>query len=215
MAPIRTFHKAGWGALAFALLAAGALAAEGDALKESDASRLRPYASCDGFAGGVRATIADRRPADAPRWREVVVDGEVRRVSVLDGYRVFYSYPRTYPFARLNAERSDPARYDEDKRVVREQFAAIARADGDVELASFAAGGFSGQTLAKKALGGRALGITHIFADADATIVTIFFLNQEPEVRSFRTHEEFVALRERFVRGYLECVETRRAARRP
>src|SRR5437879_10758880 len=41
-----------------------------------------------------------------------------RRVSVTEGYRVMYSYPRTYPFASLKAEGSDPSKYAEDKQVV-------------------------------------------------------------------------------------------------
>ena len=65
---------------------------------------------------------------------------------MVDGYRVTYTYPKTYSFANLRAERSDPSKYNADKRLVTENF------------------------------------------------------------------EEFISLRDRFVRGYIECVAKKRAA---
>ena len=177
-----------------------------------DVSKLQRYIRCDGFAEGVRGTILDRRPRTADPWREVGFDGQIQLVSVVDGYRVMYSYPRTFPFARLNAERSDPSRYPEDKRIVTLNLTAMEKADGSLTLASFSAHGFSGQTLTKQELAGTTLGMTQIFSDEDAVIVTIFFLNQMPEIRRFQTHEEFISLRDSFVRGYLECVAKKRAA---
>ncbi|HEX6828772.1 MAG TPA: hypothetical protein VF104_07320, partial [Burkholderiales bacterium] len=115
-------------------------------------------------------------------------------------------YPRTYPFANLKVERSDPARYDADKRIVTDNFVAIAAADENTALAGFSSRGFSGQTLTKRELGGTTLGITQILSDEDSVIVTIYFLNQAPENRRFQTHEEFISLRDSFVHGYLECV---------
>ena len=167
---------------------------------------LQRYIHCDGFAEGVRGVTMDRRPSNAPLWREVAFDGRTERVSVVDGYRVMYSYPRTHPFANLKAERSDPSKYDADKRTVTEYFAAIAAADGNALLASFSNRGFSGQTLTKTELGGTTLGITQIFSDEESVIVTIYFLNQAPEYRRFQTYEEFISLRDSFVHGYLECV---------
>jgi hypothetical protein len=131
---------------------------------------------------------------------------------VVDGYRVMYSYPRTYWFASLKAERSDPSRYSEDKRIVTENFAALAAEDGNASLADFSEHGFAGQNLTKKNLGGTTLGITQILWDEDFVIVTIYFANQAPENRAFQTHAEFVALRDRFVRGYVECVAKKRIA---
>ena len=171
-----------------------------------DSSRLQPYIHCDGFAGGVRGVTLDRRPPTAEPWREVSSGGRTWRVSVVEGYRVMYSYPRTYPFASLKAERSDPAKYAEDKQVVMRSLAELASPDSNTELAGFSSQGFSGQTVTKKELGGSTLGITQIFSDSDLVIVTIFFLNHAPQDRRFQTYEEFVSLRDDFVRGYIECV---------
>src|SRR5262249_3264325 len=131
-----------------------------------DAPTMQAYVHCDGFAGGVRGVTLDRRPADAARWREVGLGEKIERVSVVDGYRVIYSYPRTYWFANLKAERSDASRYSEDKRIVTENFVALASADDNTVLTSFSDLGFAGQTLTKKALSGSTLGITQILSDA-------------------------------------------------
>ena len=153
----------------------------------------------------------DRRPQGAEPWREVDFSGKSQRVSVLDGYRVMYSYARTYPFANLKAERSDPSRYIEDKRIVTLNLAEMANADGALDLVNFSYRGFSGQTLMKRELAGRALGIAQILSDEDSVIVTIYFLNQTPENRRFQTYEEFISLRDAFIRGYIECVAKKRS----
>lgn len=191
---------------------AGLLLLASVAGQAASSATLQAYIHCDGFAGGVRGVALDRRPPTGAPWREVGLGAKSERVSVIDGYRVMYSYPRTYWFARLNAERSDPSRYGEDRRIVTENFAALAAADGDASLADFSERGFAGQNLTKKKLGGTTLGITQLLSDEDSVIVTIYFANQAPENRAFHTHAEFVALRDRFVRGYIECAAKKRIA---
>jgi hypothetical protein len=200
--------------LAVILVPHGAACARepGAAGQPEHALKLRPYIRCDGFAGGVRGVALDRRPQTAPPWREVGFGGMSERVSVVDGYRVTYSYPRTLRFANLKAERSDPSRYVEDKRIVMLSLVEMAKADGGTKLADFSDRGFSGQSLTKKELGGTTLGMTQIFSDEDSVIVTIYFMNQVPERRRFQTYEEFIFLRDSFVRGYVECVARKKSA---
>ncbi len=177
---------------------------------ESD-SKFQPYVLCDGFAEGVRGVTLDRRPQTAEPWRDVGIGGKSQRVSVIAGYRVMYSYARTYPFANLKAERSDPSKYLEDKGIVTSYFADMAKADENSDLVNFSGQGFSGQTLTKRELTGRTLGITQILWDDDSIIVTIYFLNQAPENRRFKTYEEFISLRDSFIHGYIECVTKKRS----
>ena len=177
---------------------------------ESD-SKFQQYFRCDGFAEGVRGVILDQRPQRAEPWREVGIGGKSQRVSVIDGYRVMYSYARNYPFATLKAERSDPSKYLKDKEIVTSYFADIAKADDKSDLVNFSGQNFSGQTLTKRELTGRTLGITQILWDEDSIIVTIYFLNQEPENRKFKTYEEFISLRDGFINGYIECVTKKRS----
>src|SRR5882672_6322624 len=116
------------------------------------ALNLRPYIHCDGFAGGVRGVALDRRPQTAEPWREVGFGNTSGRMSVVDGYRVAYSYPRTFHFANLKAERSDPSRYAEDKRIVTLNLADMARADGNTALAGFSDRGFLGPDAGEKGI---------------------------------------------------------------
>src|SRR5712691_6644078 len=190
------------------------LAIRGTSVAAEDSSRLQPYIHCDGFAGGVRGVTLDRRPSTAEPWRDVSSGGRIWRISVVEGYRVMYSYPRTYPFASLKAERSDPSNYGEDKQIVMRSLVELASADGNTERVDFSNQGFSGQTVTKKELGGSTLGITQIFSDEDSVIVTVFFLNHAPQNRRFQTYEEFIALRDDFVRGYIECAASKRSRAR-
>jgi len=183
-----------------------------DDVQAQQALKLRPYIHCDGFAGGVRGVALDRRPRTAEPWRAVGLGNRSGRVSVVDGYRVAYSYPRTFHFANLRAELSDPSRYAEDKEIVTQNLADMAKADGNTALTEFSDRDFSGQTLAKKDLSGTTLAITQIFSDSDSVIVTIYFMNQVPEMRRFQTLEEFIALRDSFIRGYVECVAKKKSA---
>ena len=173
---------------------------------------LQPYVHCDGFADGIRAVTLHRRPQTANPWREVEFGGQSQRVSVVDGYRVGYSYPRKFGFASLRAERSDPSKYAGDKQTVTLILAEMAKADGSTDLVEFSDRSFSGQMLLKRELSGSTLAMTQIFSDEDSVIVTIYFHNQVPEKRNFQTYEEFIALRDRFIRGYIECVASKRSA---
>ncbi|HEY6239256.1 MAG TPA: hypothetical protein VIW78_00300, partial [Burkholderiales bacterium] len=148
----------------------------------------------------------------AERWREAGFSGGKQRVSVVDGYRVMYSYVRTFPFANLKAEQADASRYVEDKGIVALDLAEMVKADDSLDLVNFSYRDFSGQKVTKRELAGRALGIAQIFSDEDLVIVTIYFLNQIPENRRFQTYEEFISLRDAFIRGYIDCVAEKRAA---
>ena len=198
--------------LVLAVAHGAAAAGEPDPARlQENSLQLQPYAHCDGFADGIRAVTLDRRPQTAEPWREVGLGGQSQRVSVVDGYRVGYSYPRKFGFASLRADRSDPSKYAGDKQTVTLILAEMAQADGSTDLVEFTDQGFSGQTLSKRELSGSTLAMTQIFSDEDSVIVTIYFHNQVPEMRIFQTYEEFISLRDRFIRGYIECVARKRS----
>lgn len=187
--------------LALAFAAGGAQADLG--------AKLAPYASCEGFAGGVRIKRQARRPAEEPPWREVTAKGETRRISVIDGIRVVYEYPGKDPFVDLKIEASDPAKYAEDKRELRRMFEAVARTEGPGAYKTLEGPGYSGQEVVKPQLEGSMLAITQLFFDADKVIVSIYFPyfpTQPAMARSFADHAQFVAMRAAFVRGYLDCI---------
>ncbi len=188
-------------------------AAERDPRGQAEGTaKLESYIRCDGFAGGVRGVTLDRRPQTAEPWREVRFGGRSQRVSVVDGYRVMYSYVRTFPFANLKVEQSDRRGYVEDKEIVTSNFAEMAKADDSLDLVAFSYRGFAVQVLTKRKLAGRTLAMVQMLSDEDSVIVTSYFLNQIPEHRRFQTFEEFISLRDAFIRGYIECVARKRLA---
>ncbi len=211
LAPLRVPDASGVSCSAVALLFllllsahASSSAGERDSPGQAEsAAKLQLYIHCDGFAGGVRAVTLDRRPQTAEAWREVDFGGRRQRISVMDGYRVMYSYARTYPFANLKAERSDRWRYVDDRGIAMSSLAELAKADDSLDLVASSFRGFSVQTLTKRELAGRALGMVQILSDEDSVIVTIYFMNQISENRRFQTFEEFMSLRDAFIRGYI------------
>ena len=171
---------------------------------------LKPYASCEGFAGGIRIKRQTPRPASEPPWREVTAKGETRKISVIDGIRVVYAFPDKEPFADVKVEASDPAKYAEDKRELQRMFEAVAATEGPGAYKTIAGRGYTGQEVVKPVLGGTFVGITQLFFDADKVIVSIYFPyfpNIPASALSFNNHGQFVALRAAFVQGYLACVE--------
>jgi hypothetical protein len=167
---------------------------------------LEPYAACDGLADDIRIKRKAPRPAEEPPWREVTVKGATRRISVVDGIRVVYAAPGGNPFADLKAEASDPARYPEDKRELKAMFEAAARSEGPGAYKTLEGRGYTGQEVVKPAIEGSTLAITQLFFDADKVVVSIYFPNVPALGRSFASHAQFVALRAKFVRNYLDCI---------
>ena len=198
------------GALIRAAFLPLALAFASAGVQAEATAKLERYASCEGFAGGVGIRRKAERPAEEPPWREVTGKGVTRRISVIDGIRVVYAYPEKDPFADLKVEASDPAKYAEDKRELRQMFEAVARTEGPGAYKTIDGPGYTGQEVVKPALGGSLLAITQLFFDADKVVVSItfpWFPTQPASALSFSTHTQFVALRAAFVRGYLDCIE--------
>jgi hypothetical protein len=190
-------------------LVALALACASPGAQADTFATLKPYASCEGFADGVRIKRQSRRSVDEPPWREVTAKGVTRKISVIDGIRSVYAWPGKEPFADLKAEAADPAKYAEDKRSLARMFEAAALSEGPGAYTTLEGRGYSGQEVVKPALRGSTLAITQLFFDADNVVVSIYFPYIPPAGRSFDDHAQFVALRAAFVRGYLECIGRR------
>jgi hypothetical protein len=186
------------------LVACAALDAQADRL-----ATLQAYASCEGFANGIRIKRQSRRPAESEPWREVTAKGETRKISVVDGMRTIYTWPEKDPFADLKVEASDPAKYAEDKRVLERMFEAAAKTEGPGAYRTLKGRHYTGQEVVKPALEGSMFAITQLFFDADKIVVSIYFPNVHPLGRSFGDHKQFVALRAAFMQGYLDCLEKR------
>lgn len=193
--------RAGLISLLLACLAAGAQA--------NTYEMLKPYASCEGFADGIRIKRQARRSVDEPPYREVTVKGVIHKFSVIDGIRTVYAWPEKEPFADMKVEASDPAKYAVEKHELQRIFEIVAKTEGPKAYTTIKGRGYTGQEVVKPALGGSMAAITQLFFDADKVVVSIYFpyFEKIPAIaRGFSSHEQFVSLRTAFMRGYLECL---------
>jgi len=170
---------------------------------------LKPYTSCQ-FEDGLKVVQVDRLPKGVTFRTETTLSGE-KKISLADGYRVMVAYPKTDFFANIKAEKSNPDDYAKDKETVIEGLKwAIAHGKEmeSQEPIKVSYNGFEGDALNRKSLIGNTLGITILFSDADHQIITIYFLNQNPQKRKFQTIEEWRTLRDNFLNRYTSCVRT-------
>jgi len=71
--------------------------------------------------------------------------------------------------------------------------------------------GLDARGLDREKLEGGVLGIYLLLDDTSRILTTIYFLNQEPEGRSFQTMEEYRVARDRFLDTYSACASGRRS----
>jgi hypothetical protein len=193
-------------------------------LAAQQADALRPLTRCD-FADGLRIVAADRAPAEI-RQRQVMTARGPRAVSLADGYRVMLAYPGSDYFANVKIELSQEPRYPDDKDAIVDnmqylanQSSREARAKVAVERRSYK--GFDSYAVNfptidffipnnPPTLGGGPVGTYVLFDETRKVIVTVYFLNQRPERRRFKTIEEWRVLRDRFLDSYTTCLASSR-----
>jgi len=66
--------------------------------------------------------------------------------------------------------------------------------------------GFEVYGLDRKKLEGNTLGIYLLIDDRTHIVASVFFLNQEPQLRKFSTLAEYAALRDHFLDAYTSCI---------
>ncbi len=174
---------------------------------------LKPYTSCQ-FEDELKIVQVDQLPRGVKSRTVETLSGE-KKVSLAAGYRVMVAYPRTDFFANIKAEKSNPNDYAKDKEAVIENLKwAIAKSKEmeSQEPIKVSYNGFEGYALNRKSLIGGTLGITVLFSDTEHTILTIYFLNQNPKKRKFETIEDWRALRDKFLNRYTSCLKDNPAA---
>ena len=127
-------------------------------------------------------------------------------MSLADGYRVMLAYPSTDFFANLKLELSQDSRYPQDKQTVVEslrylsnQSSREARTSVPIERPAYRGVDVYGVNFPTidfyiennpPTLGGGPIGTYVLFDDPRKVIVTVYFLNQRPGGRRFKTTEE-------------------------
>lgn len=124
---------------------------------------------------------------------------------MIDGYRVMFAYRDESFFANLKVETSAESEYVNDRDAIVAHLEHMAKGAGVARkrYASFDAYSIDQPTIDAPG----PLGIHVLFRDASQTVVTIYFLNQEPSRRHFQSLQEYEVLRDAFLHDYVACME--------
>jgi hypothetical protein len=123
-----------------------------------------------------------------------------------------FAYPNEDFFANVKVELLPEAGYAESKKALIANFEYIL-ASGDNSRnykLKPVLNGFEVQGLDRQKREGGVLGIYLLFDDATRTVITIYFLNQEPPKR-FTTMDEYSVVRDQFLGDYTGCIRKKLA----
>lgn len=182
----------------------------GQSVKRDDS--LKPFTSCS-LKSGLRIVQVDRLP-EKSKERTVRTSKGDEKISMADGYRVMVAYnDRRDWFANIKVESSVAADYETNKQKAIENLKWAASTTNELqhpEPVKISINGHDGYETSKRSLNGSMLGIYLFFYDADRTIMTIYFINQNANRMKFQTIEEWRAVRDEFLDTYTTCVNNGR-----
>jgi hypothetical protein len=202
--------------LVMVAVVAGSLNSPARSFAQSETNdSLKPFTSCD-LDNGLKIVQVDRLPKSV-KSRTVKTSKGDQKISLADGYRVMVAYndDRDW-FANIKAEKSVTAEYEQDKERVMENLKWAASTSKELESpepVKVSFGEYEGYGTSKQTLTGNMLGIYVLFSDVDRTIITFYFINQNPKRKRFQTVEEWRVLRDGFLNTYTTCVKSNRSAR--
>jgi len=184
----------------------------GQSSKRDDS--LKPFTTCE-LDNGLRIVQVDRLPKNV-KSRTVTTSKGDQAISLADGYRVMVAYndDRDW-FANIKAEKSITTEYEQDKELVIEGLKWAASTSKELESqepVKISVGEYEGYGTSKRTLVGNMLGIYVLFSDANHTITTLYFINQNPKRKRFQTIEEWRVLRDEFLKTYTTCLKNNRSA---
>jgi len=185
---------------------------------------LKVYTRCKA-SRDLKITEVERRKYDNKMRTVKTEDGQVN-VSVIDAYRVMFSYSDLlYYFANVKIEASDPSSYNQDKDNVISSLKYLAthkQATGIVFADKADLNGFRHYGIDRDKIDvGETVGTHVLFDDRHHLIVTIYLLNQDDKNlframaggrRRFRDIDEYKPLRDEFLTKYSECLSKVAAA---
>ena len=174
---------------------------------------LKPFTFCE-LDSGLKIVQVDRLPKNV-KSRTVETSKGDQKISLADGYRVMVAYNEHKDwFANIKAEKSVTKDYERDKEGVVENLKWAASKSDELESqepVKVSFGEFEGYGTSKRTLTGNMLGIYVLFSDADRTIITFYFINQNSKRKRFQTIEEWRVLRDEFLKTYTNCAKNNRS----
>jgi hypothetical protein len=160
------------------------------------------------FSDGL--TVVDTSPlAPGVHARTVQTSNGPRQVDMVEGRRVMFAYPDKDFYANVKVEILPEKNYAETRQSLIDNFDySLASGDGNTRNYRLkpTLNDLNVRGLDRDKLEGGVLGLYLLIDDASRMVTTIYFLNQEPNNRSFQTIEEYRAMRDRFLATYTACV---------
>ncbi|MEI9979774.1 MAG: hypothetical protein WDN23_12425 [Edaphobacter sp.] len=167
---------------------------------------FQPYTTCK-FGDGLQ--VVDTSPlALGVTTRTVPTMNGTSDVEVLAGRRVLFSYPDKDYYANVKVEVLSGKNYADEKQALIGNFdylLATGKGNGRNYELKPTMHGLDVRGLDRDSLEGAVIGYYLLFDDSLHVATTIYFLNQEPSVRSFQTMEEYREMRDRFLATYTVC----------
>jgi hypothetical protein len=152
--------------------------------------------------------VVDTAPlAPGIKSRTVETSNGPRQIPMVAGRRVMFAYPDKDFYANVKVEILPAVNYEETRQSLIDNFDYML-ASGDTERNYRLKpiwNGLDVRGMDRAKLEGGVLGIYLILDDANRTVSTIYFLNQDAEKRSFQTIEEYRQQRDHFLAGYTAC----------
>jgi hypothetical protein len=171
----------------------------------SPEAAFKPYTSCNLPNG---PSVVETAPLEAGVTTRMVqtIKGQVP-IRMIDGRRVMFAYPSEDFYANVKVESLPAESWDEERIALGDNFDYLLASGDDSRNYHLSPqlNGFSIQGQDRTKREGGVLGFYLLFENATHTVVTIYFLNQEPPLR-FTTMEEYAALRDRFLNNYTTCI---------
>jgi len=136
-----------------------------------------------------------------------------RQVDLLAGNRIMFAYPKTGFYANLKVERLPSENYSELKQPLIASFDYLLASGDNTRNYSLKPqlNDFDIRGLDRDKIEGGVLGLYLLFDDVQHDVVTVYFLNQKPASRKFKTFEEYRQLRDQFLTTYTSCIRKNEA----
>jgi hypothetical protein len=179
----------------------------GQNLPRSDSSAFDRYTTCK-FSDGL-AVVETSPLAPGVHARTVQTSNGPRQIEMVEGRRVMFAYPDKDFYANVKVEILPEKNYAQTRQYLIDNFDyTLASGDGNTRNYGLKPmrRGLDVRGLDRDKLEGGVLGFYLLLDDSSRMVTTIYFLNQEPKDRSFRTMEEYRAQRDRFLVSYSGCV---------
>ena len=132
-----------------------------------------------------------------------------KTLQMLAGNRIGFAYPGTAIFANVKAEELPPESWNEQKELLRQNFAYLLGSSADFRADAISDRdllNLHSEGMTKSSVSGGVLAFYLLFDNLRHVVVTVYLVNQEPSSRKFQTLNEFHILETRFLDTYAACI---------